>query len=405
MKKKNFKKGKERVLEGTDALMYVRGGYWQIRIYLTEEGKYLRRSTGESSWAIAKERGYEIWREVERDRAVGKRQYGLTVNEGVDAYLESRKSEVTTVEQGGITAERLSVIGGQLKNFRRYMDANNSGKKLSDLKARDCWNYFSWRRETAKREPATSTLMNEKAMINACIRYLYKQRECAIAEFEWPKLTNVGKDETEKRTYSASEYKALYTASRKHIAGKGELIDDKERMLRTLVHNWILIAGNTGMRVGEQKQLRWENVETYKKGGDLLVRVRIDPYTSKVRNERVFIAYGGEYFERLRTMTGGMGYVFSEDDGETHISMRRFRRCWHEVMNTANIPDQRKQVLEPYGLRHYFMKTRYDAGVKLATLAQMCGTSVLEITKTYVWWFESEQEEMALLGRRRKEEE
>ena len=97
--------------------------------------------------------------------------------------------------------------------------------------------------------------------------------------------------------------------------------------------------------------------------------------------------------------------MFSEDDGETHISMRRFRRCWHEVMNTANIPDQRKQVLEPYGLRHYFMKTRYDAGVKLATLAQMCGTSVLEITKTYVWWFESEQEEMALLGRRRKEEE
>ena len=40
------------------------------------------------------------------------------------------------------------------------MDANNSGKKLSDLKARDCWNYFSCRRT------ALTTLANKGVAVH-----------------------------------------------------------------------------------------------------------------------------------------------------------------------------------------------------------------------------------------------
>ena len=85
-KKKTFKEGQEQVLEGTDALLYLRNGYWQMRIYLTEEGKYLRRSLGTQSIAIAEERAYEKWREVTKDRAAGKKQFGMTV----DDYEEDR---------------------------------------------------------------------------------------------------------------------------------------------------------------------------------------------------------------------------------------------------------------------------------------------------------------------------
>ena len=403
-KKKTFKKGQEQVLEGTDALLYLRNGYWQMRIYLTEEGKYLRRSLGTQSIAIAEERAYEKWREVTKDRAAGKKQFGMTVDEGVDEYIESRKAEITDTADGGITKERWNVIRGQLKNFRAYMAEHKENATLYELDRRDCWNYFNWRRDTAKNTPAKSTLMNEKAMINACIKYLYATRQIAIPEMDFPKITDTGRDEVEIRTYRKSEYNALNKASQGYIAGKGEIITEQERQLRTIVHNWILIAANTGLRVGEQKQLRWENVTTYEKDGQILASIYVDPKTSKVRTKRTVIADGGEYFDRLREMTGGMGYVFSEDNGETHISMRRFRRCWHEVMERAKIPEERKQYLEPYGLRHYFMTAGYNRNVPLAVLAQQCGTSVREVTKTYQHWFTEEQEEWAVLGRRKKED-
>ena len=402
-KKKTFKEN-ERVLEGTDALLYMRNGVWQWRVYLKEEGKYLRRSLGTGSIALAEERAYTQWREVERDRAVGKRQYGMTIDEGVDEYLESRKTEVTGIVGDGITKERYTVIAGQLKNFRAYMAEHKEDATLYELDRRDCWNYFRWRRETAKTPPAKTTLMNEKAMINACIKYLYARRHISIPEMDFPKISDVGRKEVEIRTYKGSEYTALHRAARSYIAGKGEIIDEKERTLRTIVYNWILIAANTGLRVGEQKQLRWENVTTYKRDGEILADIYVDPKTTKVRKHRDVIAYGGEYFNRLREITGGNGYVFSEDEGETHISMRRFRRVWHEVMERANIDAERKEHLEPYGLRHYFLTARHDAGVPLAMLAQQCGTSVREITNTYQHWFKEDQEPMAVLGRRRKEE-
>ena len=403
-KKKTFKKGQEQVLEGTDALLYLRNGYWQMRIYLTEEGKYLRRSLGTQSIAIAEERAYEKWREVTKDRAAGKKQFGMTVDEGVDEYIESRKAEITDTADGGITKERWNVIRGQLKNFRAYMAEHKENATLYELDRRDCWNYFNWRRDTAKNTPAKSTLMNEKAMINACIKYLYARRHIAIPEMDFPIIRGRSKSEVEQRTYRNSEYKALYKASRAYISGKGEIITERERQLRTIVHNWILIAANTGLRVGEQKQLRWERVTTYLKDGEVLARIEVDANTTKVRKDRVVVAFGGDYFDRMRELTGGEGYVFSEDNGQTRISMRRFRRVWHEVMERAAIDEERKEYLEPYGLRHYFMKAGYDRKVPLAMLAQQGGTSVREVTNTYQHWFEEEQEEVAVLGRRRKED-
>ena len=78
-KKKQFRKD-EIALGGdaTDALLYKREDYWQIRIYLEEEGKYLRKSLRTQSRDIAIERGMEVWRAVEKDKVVGRKQFGIT---------------------------------------------------------------------------------------------------------------------------------------------------------------------------------------------------------------------------------------------------------------------------------------------------------------------------------------
>ena len=400
-KKKQFRKD-EIALGGdaTDALLYLREGYWQIRIYLEEEGKYLRKSLRTQSRDIAIERGMEVWREVERDKLVGRKQFGITIEEGIDKYLEARQREVTAVEQGVITAERFVTIKAQLKNFRTYMQEHRAGGKLSDIEKRDTWNYFEWRRRTAKKAPATSTLINEKAMINACIRYLFETKEIGIAQLEFPKIRQLDRNDTEAATFTESEYKKLYTFTRYWHTRQGEMLDEQERVNRQIFHNWVLIAANTGMRLGEQIQLRWENVSTYDdEEGTRLAQIRVLATTTKVRKERTFIAYNGQYFDRLREITGGTGFVFSIDDGETHITKRVLRRLWAEALAECGIDESRREVLVPYSLRHYFITTRYNKGAHLGQLARLCGTSIEQINKTYYHLDRSEQERVVKIGR------
>ena len=43
---------------------------------------------------------------------------------------------------------------------------------------------------------------------------------------------------------------------------------DDERLKREIVRHYILIAANSGLRVGEQRQLRWNDVEEEKRNAD-----------------------------------------------------------------------------------------------------------------------------------------
>ena len=67
---------------------------------------------------------------------------------------------------------------------------------------------------------------------------------------------------------------------------------------------YVLIAANSGLRVGEQRQLRWSDVqiEQHKVNSEQqkLARINVRAETSKVRTSRTFLCRNGQYFERLR---------------------------------------------------------------------------------------------------------
>jgi integrase len=73
------------------------------------------------------------------------------------------------------------------------------------------------------------------------------------------------------------------------------------------VQHYVLIAANSGLRVGEQRQLRWSDVqiEQHKVNGELqkLARIHIRAETSKVPTSRTFLCRNGQYFERLREIS------------------------------------------------------------------------------------------------------
>ena len=61
----------------------------------------------------------------------------------------------------------------------------------------------------------------------------------------------------------------------------------------------MLIAANTGLRVGEQRQLRWSDVqiEQHKVNGEeqQLARIHVRAETSKVRTSRTFLCRNVHY--------------------------------------------------------------------------------------------------------------
>ena len=84
-------------------------------------------------------------------------------------------------------------------------------------------------------------------------------------------------------------------------------LDDAELTVRKIVQHYVLIAANSGLRVGEQRQLRWSDVqiEQHKVNGEeqKLARIHVRAETSKVRTSRTFLCRNGQYFERLREIS------------------------------------------------------------------------------------------------------
>ena len=99
----------------------------------------------------------------------------------------------------------------------------------------------------------------------------------------------------------------------------------------------MLIASNSGLRVGEQMQLKWSDVkvEAHKdKTGEpvRLARIHVRAETSKVRTSRIFLCLNGHYFERWQATVGHSDIennIFSVDEVKPitkHSLLQHFKR-------------------------------------------------------------------------------
>jgi len=53
------------------------------------------------------------------------------------------------------------------------------------------------------------------------------------------------------------------------------------------------------------------------------------------------------------------------------------------LIELAEIQNKDKRGLVPYSLRHYFITQRVNSNLPIAIVAEMCGTSITQIEKTY----------------------
>ena len=363
-------KTKQIPILGSKAIIF-RNKYdvWQFRMYVKNARRYVEKSLRVKEQARAEELAEDLYIEIRNDMKLGKSFFAISIKEGVSLYL----------------------------------DYVNKDTKVSDLGINTLSNYVRENEETSyvlfrsKQKASVSTIRNEMATINACQRYLYDFKKVAsVPRFAIPKMPkrrfDVNEELVRRQTFERDEYESFYKAMRSYVAKKKNHLTDDEYLERELVRHWILFAANSGLRSGEQRQLKWLDVSIEVEGGGnvqeiKLAKILVRKETSKVRMPRTLYCRGGDYIERWSKLLRQYGkstdgYVFSVK-GDKEFPRTNFHRHWKRIMLMTDIPKDRQKELVPYSLRHYMITQRVMSGCKFSDIAYMCGTSVNQIEKTY----------------------
>lgn len=397
LKKNNF--GDDEIAIYDDAVTYKRGKYWQFRMWLEKEHKYIRKSLKTSNEHTAIIEAQNLYHQIKADNLAGKTQFSLSTKQGVEMYLEYREKDVAT---GVIVKERLGTIKTHLEHWLNFIKKDT---KLKELRRTDCENYLLSRTKTKNKKqiPASqTTVKNEQSTINAMMKYLFKHNQTNIDGFDFRKLAKIdtNDDVIRRSTFTAEEAAEFEAKTLILIADLQNKLDDDKNLVKYICCYYYLFAMLSGLRTGEQRQLKWSDVEwtehtaihkhTKKQSKISIVKLKIRAETSKWRKSRKFEIRDNGYLDDFRSKiwklhkSNGIpySYVFSKD-GKALLSERAILHNFEKILALTDINNDGERNIVPYSLRHFFITQKVNAGVNILQIANDAGTSVTHIDKTY----------------------
>lgn len=397
LKKTKFEDNEEKIFD--DAVIYTRGQYWQFRMWLTKERKYARFSLKTTNRNTAIDKAKLHYHELMANQLAGKSYFSITTKLGVEMYLEHRHKHIgKTIVKG-----RYSTIETHLEH---WLDFIGRDVKLKELERTDCEDYFLKRTKTKKSiSVSTTTIENEQSTINAMMKWLFKRNETYIDSFDFIKLKkkDKGLDENRRATFTDQEFNSVNEALKQYIVEAKKDLSNTSNLTQVVTAYYLGIAGSTGLRRGEQLQLRWSDVADTERSQSRnkkfdLIRITVRGETSKVGKTRVFVIKDPNYFYGLLQLQArrlginahptalfkemGDRFIFSVND-KNPITPRAIGYHLTNILKLAKIQGLETRDLVPYSFRHYFITQRVNSNLPPAAVAEMCGTSITQIEKTY----------------------
>jgi integrase len=332
-----------------------------------------------------------------------KTYFSMTTKQGVEEYIKQRQKDM---EAGLIVKGRLGTIKTHLEHWLKYV---NKDTKLKEMERTDCENYFHSRTKNKKKVPVSrSTVLNEQSSVNAMMSWLHKRGETYIEAFDFKKLPKVdtGDEKNRRNTFTEEEIKLIKEKLDKDIVEGKKDLSLYGNLNKVITAYYLHIAIITGLRRGEQLQLRWSDVtwmEKHVKGDEegipySLVKLTIRGLTTKVRKTRSFVIKDWEYFNDLFTFLHtryakahkdnkkatpfGKTLVFSTD-GLSALTPRVILYHFDEALTASEVENRDTRDLVPYSFRHYFITDMINKGATPTQVAETCGTSTAQIEKTY----------------------
>ena len=386
-----------------EAVVYKRGEYWQMRMWLGKEKKYARFSLRTRNRDTAIDKAKKYYHELMAQQLAGKTYFSKTTKQGVEEYLKQRALDV---EAELIVKGRYGTIKTHLEH---WLDFIGRDTKLKELERTDCENYLHSRTKTKKKiNVSQTTVANEQSTINAMLSWLYRRNETYIEAFDFKPLKRIdrGDEALRRSTFTDEEVIVIKQELEKYITEAKSNVDEEGNMSKVINGYYLLISIITGLRRGEQLQLKWSDIKWLEKNvkGQAeddtysLVKITVRAETTKVRKTRHFVVKDWEYFDELfkllqpryvkankenkKIKVFGDTFVFSAN-GMSMLTPRAIGYHFDKMVELAEIKDTDTRDLVPYSFRHYFITDRINRGATPTQVAETCGTSTAQIEKTY----------------------
>ena len=401
LKKQTFNEDEIEIYD--EAVVYKRGEYWQMRMWLGKEKKYARFSLRTRNRDTAIDKAKKYYHELMAQQLAGKTYFSKTTKQGVEEYLKQRALDV---EAELIVKGRYGTIKTHLEH---WLDFIGRDTKLKELERTDCENYLHSRTKTKKKiNVSQTTVANEQSTINAMLSWLYRRNETYIEAFDFKPLKRIdrGDEALRRSTFTDEEVIVIKQELEKYITEAKGNVDEEGNMSKVINGYYLLISIITGLRRGEQLQLKWSDIKWLEKNvkGQAeddtysLVKITVRAETTKVRKTRHFVVKDWEYFDELfkllqpryvkankenkKIKAFGDTFVFSAN-GMSMLTPRAIGYHFDKMVELAEIKDTDTRDLVPYSFRHYFITDRINRGATPTQVAETCGTSTAQIEKTY----------------------
>lgn len=358
-------------------VLYKRAGLknpkWQARIRVPNATGYKVISTKCSDLVQAQVFATNLYEELYFTVKAGGSLNAKTFQQVFDEWEKS------------LTVANRTRHGGSWKStvdrVRSYALVYFSSKKIDEISSKDFAEYWDWRHTNyTKKPPTLGTLTREKTSIIPLFKFAEQRNYITtLPKFGAPRTRS-----ERRSTFTAEEYTTLYTKARRWVKEAEHLATWRDRFV---AQQYFLVLANTGLRVGEARNLRWSDLRT----------VRVDDTTQLIAwvkgktgaREVVFQPGSDVYIKRLydlrvdelRHKPEPDGYVFCHRDGRRILS---FKNSFKSLMKFSELPTIRNGMTRTiYSLRHFYATQRLENETSPFLLAKQMGTSVEMLERFY----------------------
>jgi integrase len=391
-------------------VLYKRQGLknpkWQVRVRVPNANGYKIVSTKTDNKREAERFALDLYEDLYIHVKGGGTINSKTFKQVFDEWEKATKT-LSPTRQGGswdATVARLRTTA--LPYF--------GSKRIDSLNSSTFNEYWMWRKTNyTKKPPTNGTLRREYTCLRPLLRFAYTKGYISkIPDIEPPKA------KAERRaTFTLAEWQKIYKASKKWLEEGEDLATWRDRFVA-----WqsFLILANTGMRVGELRNLRWKDLRTVKTdmGKRLIAYVR----GKTGARECVFQPGAEDYIKRLydlrveeliqekkqqekaakkeakiekkpikKTKPEKVDEKDPKPDPDEFVTVHKngkpvitMKRSFYALLKFAKVPEEyhgsRRTI---YSLRHFYATQRLSHETSPFLLAKQMGTSVEMLEKFY----------------------
>lgn len=314
--------------------------------------------------------------------------------------------------------------------FKRYFSAyfshENKSLLLNDIDVNFAFGYWEWRihywqsdegkrrkvynrmRKNAKTKstnnavkiPSHKTLKMEQSALNQIFYDAYQRGRCStVFKFKSPNSSNA---DSQRAFFDDKEYETLYRYLRSYRNAEGIFkavrANSWHKIQRQQMYYFCLFLANSGLRVGEARLLKWEDISFDVDNGEseLIANVRVsaNAKTRKMRNVQTQPS-ANDYLKRWMDISpykNKSDYVFfgtSKDN--TQQQFTDLNKTFQSILKKIPYNDRKDGLLYDsdgkrrslYSLRHVYATQRLKRGVTVYDLSLNMGTRVTNIEKHY----------------------